>query len=251
MIRRAALPVLLAFALSPFAGCSEEPAPPPPRKPPKIEAPKEKPPEMPAEKPAEKAPDVSMPKKANPDLDPSAAIFKKQAPAEYRVRFTTTKGEFDVKVTRDWAPNGADRFYALVKSGFYDDTRFFRVVPDFMVQFGINGDPAVAAKWQNASIPDDPVKESNARGTITFATRGKDSRTTQVFINFKKSGNTFLDGQGFSPFGKVIEGMEIVDGINAEYREAPQQPTIQKSGNAYLDAEFPNLDKIKKARILD
>jgi peptidyl-prolyl cis-trans isomerase A (cyclophilin A) len=248
MIRRAALPVLLAFALAPFTGCSEDPPPPPPRKKvePKMEAPKEKPPEKPAE-----TPDASVPKKVNPDLDPSNPVFKQQAPAEFRVRFTTTKGEFDVKVTREWAPHGADHFYALVKTGFYNDTRFFRVVPGFMVQFGINGDPRVSAKLSEASIPDDPVKQSNTRGMVTFAKKNTpNSRSTQIFVSFKDK-NAFLDSQGFAPFGTVTEGMEIVDSINADYREAPQQPTIQSSGNAYLDAEFPNLDKIKSAKILE
>ena len=245
MILRGALAILLAaFSFAPLAGCSEDPPPPPPRKKaePKMEAPKEKPPEKPA--------DVSPPKKTNPDLDTSNPIFKKQAPAEYRVRFTTTKGEFDVKVTRDWSPSGADRFYALVQCGFYDDTRFFRVVPKFMVQWGMNGDPAVTAKFAEFKIPDDPVKQSNVRGTICYAKPNTpNSRSTQVFINFKD--NSPLDADGFSAFGTVTKGMEVVDSINAESRELPNQNKIRQSGNAYLDAEFPNLDRIKTARILE
>lgn len=178
--------------------------------------------------------------------DPSKLTAK--APATFLAKFDTTKGTFTVEVTRSLAPNGADRFYNLVKSGYFKDTACFRVVPHFMVQFGIHGDPAVSAKWREADIPDDPVKGSNTRGTITFATAGPNTRTTQLFINF--ADNAFLDGQGFSPFGKVTSGMDVVDKINAEYGENPNQGRIQMEGNAYLKKEFPNLDYIKSATII-
>src|SRR3954451_13649247 len=165
----------------------------------KKEAPKE-------EKKAEATPDFSDPSK-----------LTEKAPDTFKVRFDTTKGAFTVEVTRSLAPNGADRFYNLVRSGYFKDTAFFRVVPGFMVQFGIHGDPAVSAKWRPASIPDDPVKGSNTRGTLTFATAGPNTRTTQLFVNF--GNNTRLDGMGFSQFGKVSEGMDVVDKINGEYGE--------------------------------
>lgn len=174
-------------------------------------------------------------------------------PETYQVKFDTSKGVVIIEVHRDWAPIGAARFYDSVKAGFYDDTRFFRVVPDFMVQFGINGDPKVQSKWRDAKIKDDAPKgknkQSNKRGFITFATSGPNSRTTQVFINFKT--NAFLDGQGFTPFGEVIKGMEIVDKINSEYGERPDQGSIQSQGNAYLNKKFPNLDFINKATIVE
>jgi peptidyl-prolyl cis-trans isomerase A (cyclophilin A) len=175
------------------------------------------------------------------------ASLKEQAPATYKARFDTSAGAFVVTVTRAWAPNGADRFYNLVKNGFFDGTRFFRVVPNFMVQWGIQGDPDVQRNWANANIPDDPVKQTNNRGFITFATRGPNTRTTQVFINFKS--NAFLDKQGFAPFGEVTEGMAVVDKINAEYGENPNQGSIQSQGNAYLNKQFPNLTFVKKATI--
>lgn len=167
----------------------------------------------------------------------------------YKVRFETSKGDFVVEVHPEWAPQGADRFRTLIESGFYDQVRFFRVVPDFMVQFGINGDPDVQTLWRNRSMPDDRVKQSNKRGTITFATSGPNSRTTQVFINYKN--NYGLDRQGFSPFGEVVEGMDVVDSINSEYREKPDQGQIQSRGNEYLNKVFPNLDYIKSAKIVE
>jgi peptidyl-prolyl cis-trans isomerase A (cyclophilin A) len=175
------------------------------------------------------------------------AAMKEKAPDTYKARFETSAGVFTIEVHRDWAPLGADRFYNLVKNGFYDDGRFFRVVPNFMVQFGINGTPSVATIWRNQTLADDPVKESNKRGYITFATAGPNSRTTQVFINFKDNGG--LDKQGFAPFGEVIQGMDVVDKINAQYREQPQQGRIQTEGNAYLNQEFSKLDYVKKATI--
>jgi peptidyl-prolyl cis-trans isomerase A (cyclophilin A) len=181
------------------------------------------------------------------------AGLKEKAPDTYKVDFDTSKGKFVIEVTRAWAPNGADRFYNLVKSGFYNDTRFFRVISGFMVQFGIHGDPAVSAPWRMARIPDDPVKESNKRGYITFATAGPNTRTTQVFINFRD--NAGLDGQGFAPFGRVISGMDVVDGLYAGYGEGapsgrgPNQAQLQSEGNAYLAKSFPQMDYIKTATI--
>ena len=178
--------------------------------------------------------------------DPAKLTAK--APETFKAQFDTTKGKFTIEVTRSLAPNGADRFYNLVKSGYFTDIAFFRVIPGFMCQFGIHGDPAVSAKWREANIADDAVKGSNTRGTITFATAGPNTRTTQLFINF--GDNTFLDGQGFSPFGKVISGMDVVDKINSEYRETPNQGQIQMEGNAYLKQGFSNLDYIKSATIV-
>lgn len=182
------------------------------------------------------------------------AALKAQAPATYKVKFDTSAGEFVVQVTREWAPNGADRFYNLVRSGFYDDTRFFRAIAGFMVQWGIHGDPAVSAAWRNARIAVDPVKQSNKRGFITYAMGASpDTRTTQVFINFRN--NTNLDAMGFAPFGEVVSGMEVVDKINTMYGEGaprgkgPEQGRIQSEGNAYLMKNFAKLDYIRKATI--
>jgi peptidyl-prolyl cis-trans isomerase A (cyclophilin A) len=175
------------------------------------------------------------------------ASLTEQAPANYKAAFDTSAGKFVVDVHRAWAPKGADRFYNLVKNGFFDDTRFFRVVPNFMVQFGLNGDPAIQSNWANANITDDPVKQSNKKGYVTFATRGKDTRTTQVFINFKDNG--FLDSQGFAPFGEVASGMDVVEKITDQYGEKPNQGSIQSQGNTYLKAQFPKLDYVKKATI--
>jgi len=187
------------------------------------------------------------PKAAAPSFnDPSK--LKEKAPDTYKAEFETTKGKFAIEVTRSLAPNGADRFYNLVRSGYFTDLAFFRVVPGFMGQFGIHGDPAVSGKWRAANISDDPVKTSNKRGSITFATAGTNTRTTQLFINF--ADNAFLDGQGFSPFGKVAEGMDVVDKINSESGERPDQGAIQTQGNVYLKKSFPNLDYIKSAKIV-
>ena len=174
------------------------------------------------------------------------AALKDVAPAEYRAIFDTSAGPFVVLVHRAWAPRAADRFYNLVKYGFFDDCRFFRVVPRFMAQFGINGDPAVQRPWRMANLTDEPSKESNKRGTIAFAKAGPNTRTTQVFINFRD--NTQLDTD-FPPFGEVVSGMDAVDKINAEYREQPEQGEIQQRGNAYLIKEFPRLDYVKNATI--
>jgi peptidyl-prolyl cis-trans isomerase A (cyclophilin A) len=167
---------------------------------------------------------------------------------KYRVKFETSKGGFVVEVTKDFAPRGAARFYKAVEAGFYDGCRFFRVVPGFVVQWGINGDPEVQKKWRTRPILDEPVRMSNTKGTITFAKGGPDSRTTQVFINLKD--NSRLDGDGFPAFGRVISGMQVVESINPEYGERPDQGRIQKDGNEYLNESYPRLDYIKKATIL-
>jgi peptidyl-prolyl cis-trans isomerase A (cyclophilin A) len=184
----------------------------------------------------------------NPLTNPSAPEMNQTAPDVYRVKFETSTGDVEIEVTRAWSPRGADRFYNLVTHGWFDEGRFFRVVPKFMVQFGINGDPAISKWWRNARIADDSATQSNKRGTITFATSGVDSRTTQVFINFVD--NTFLDKQGFTPFGRVVSGMDVVDRINPSYREQPVQGLIQQQGNTYLQTNFPQLDYIKKATIV-
>jgi peptidyl-prolyl cis-trans isomerase A (cyclophilin A) len=181
------------------------------------------------------------------------AAFREQAPPTYRVDFDTSKGSFVVEVHRDWAPNGADRFYNLVKNGFYDNARFFRVVEGFMVQFGINGDPKVSTAWHDARIKDDPVRISNKRTFVTFATAGPNTRTTQVFINFGDNHN--LDGMGFAPFGQVVSGMKVVDALYSGYGEGapqgrgPEQGRLQAEGNQYLARDFANLDYIKKATL--
>jgi peptidyl-prolyl cis-trans isomerase A (cyclophilin A) len=182
------------------------------------------------------------------------ALLNDTAPATYKVKFDTSAGAFVVEVHRDWAPHGADRFYNLVRNRFYDNARFFRVVPKFMVQFGINGDPTVSAAWRNARIPVDQVVKSNTRGFITYAMGGTpDTRTTQVFINFQD--NSRLDASGFAPFGEVISGMAVVDKIFSEYGEAaprgkgPDQGRIQAEGNAYLMKDFASLDYIRTAAI--
>jgi len=181
------------------------------------------------------------------------AALTAQAPANFKVNFDTSKGKFVVDVHRDWAPNGADRLFNLVSNGFYDDCRFFRVVEGFMVQFGINGNPAIQSAWKNADLKDDPPKQSNKRGTVTFATAGPNSRTTQLFISF--GDNSGLDKQGFTPVGEVTSGMDIVDALYKGYGEGaprgkgPEQGKIQSEGNAYLNKEFPKLDYIKTATI--
>ena len=181
------------------------------------------------------------------------AALREQAPAVYRVDFDTSKGPFVIEVHRDWAPIGADRFYNLVKNGFYDNARFFRVIEDFMVQFGINGDPKISAVWRNARIKDDPVRISNKRTFVTFATAGPNTRTTQVFINYGDNHN--LDSQGFAPFGQVVSGMKVVDSLYSGYGEGapqglgPEQGRVQAEGNAYLAREFGKLDYIRKATI--
>jgi cyclophilin family peptidyl-prolyl cis-trans isomerase len=183
--------------------------------------------------------------------DPSS--LNEKAPDVYKAKFDTSKGTFVIEVHRDWSPNGADRFYNLVKNGFFNDARFFRVIDGFMVQFGISGNPDLSAVWREARIPDDPVKQSNTRGMVSFATAGPGTRTTQVFINF--GDNAGLDGQGFSPFGQVVSGMDVVDSFFKGYGEGaprgqgPDQGRVQTEGNAYLMTDFPKLDYVKKATI--
>ncbi len=177
-----------------------------------------------------------------------------KAPEVYEVKFETTKGDFVVKVTRAWAPNGADRFYNLVKHGYYNGAAFFRVLDGFMAQFGINASPQVNAQWQVAAIKDDPVKKSNIRGFITYAMGGPNTRTTQLFINY--ANNARLDADGFSPFGQVTEGMSVVDKLYGGYGEGapngrgPRQDLVQSRGSAYLEKEFPKLDTIKSATLI-
>jgi peptidyl-prolyl cis-trans isomerase A (cyclophilin A) len=170
-----------------------------------------------------------------------------------RVRFETSKGDVILEVHKDWAPLGAERFLKLVQAGFYDNARFFRTIPGFMVQFGIAADPKVQAPWRMSPIQDDPVTQSNSRGKVTFATSGPGSRTTQVFINLVD--NARLDSTGFAPFAEVVSGMEVVDQFYSGYGEGypngngPRQDLIQTQGNAYLEKDFPRLDFIKKASI--
>lgn len=190
----------------------------------------------------------------NPLLYPQAPDMNVQAPDTYRARFETSAGDFVIEVHRAWAPIGADRFYNLVRNGYYDDARFYRVIEGFMAQFGMNADPLVTAQWRVATLQDDPVTESNTRGRITFAMSSlPNSRTTQVFINFGDNSN--LDDMGFAPFGEVVEGMEVVDALYSGYGEGaprgagPDQGQIQGYGNEYLERDFPELDYVVHATI--
>jgi len=191
---------------------------------------------------------------AVPDFhNPADPAFATQAPDSFRARFSTTKGDFVIAVHRAWAPLGADRFYNLVRSGYYDRVRFFRVLPGFMAQFGIHGDTAVTTAWRERRIADDPVRRTNGRGMVTFATAGPGTRTTQIFINYVN--NDRLDGMGFAPFGEVVEGMEVVDALYGEYGEGaprgrgPDQFRLNVEGEKYLARQFPRLDKITKATV--
>lgn len=176
------------------------------------------------------------------------------APDVFQARFVTSKGDFLIEVHRDWSPQGADRFYNLVSNGFYDDVRFFRVVAGFMAQFGIHGDSAVAAAWRGSRIEDDPVMQSNTRGLVSYAMGGPSTRTTQVFINYID--NSRLDDMGFSPFGEVVEGMDVVDQLYSDYGDGPPRGTgpnqglIQSRGNDYLNESFPDLDFVVRATIV-
>lgn len=193
----------------------------------------------------------------NPLLHPEKA--KLEAPAVFKVDVETSKGHFTMEVHRDWAPVGADRFYNLVKLGFYDDAFFFRVVRTprpFMAQVGFNADPAVTAAWREATIVDDPVKQANTRGMVSFAkTNAPNSRTTQFFINY--ADNKYLDGYGFAPFAKIVSGMDIVDSLYSGYGEGapqghgPSQARIAREGNSYLKKEFPKLDRIIGMKIVE
>jgi len=176
------------------------------------------------------------------------AELKAKAPNVFDVKFTTTKGDFIVQVNRAWAPIGADRFYNLVKHGFFTGAPFFRVVPGFIIQFGLSGDPAVNRAWHNADIKDDPVTQSNKPGTITFATAGPNTRTTQLFINFGDNGG--LDGQGFAPFGTVTSGMDVVKSLYSGYGEQPNQGSITNQGKVYIEKNFPKIDSIKSATVI-
>jgi peptidyl-prolyl cis-trans isomerase A (cyclophilin A) len=173
---------------------------------------------------------------ASPSLLRPASL-NAQAPATYKAKFTTTKGDFVVEVTRKWAPIGADRFYNLVKNGFFNDAAFFRVLPGFVVQFGLPASPAVSKAWYRATLKDDPVRQSNLPGTIVFATAGPSTRTTQLFINL--GNNARLDSDGFAPFGRIIEGMQVVSSVYSGYGERPDQGAIMNQGKAYLDKNFP------------
>jgi peptidyl-prolyl cis-trans isomerase A (cyclophilin A) len=179
------------------------------------------------------------------------ALLKEKAPDVYKVKFTTSRGEFTMVVTRAWAPLGADRFYNLVKHHFYDNASVFRVVPGFVAQFGISSYPGVTAAWQKTEIRDDPVTQSNKKGYVTFATAGPNTRTTQVFINLKD--NSALDSRGFAPFATIdAEGMKVVDMFYDQYGDAGiDQGQIEKQGKVYLDKSFPKLDTIKTTVITD
>jgi peptidyl-prolyl cis-trans isomerase A (cyclophilin A) len=179
------------------------------------------------------------------------ALLKDQAPATYQVKFDTTRGEFTVTVTRSWSPLGADRFYNLVKHHYFDNARFFRVLPNFVVQFGLSANPAVNAAWEKATIKDDPRSQSNRRGTLVFATAGPNTRTTQLFINLKDNGSS-LDSQGFTPFGQVDgDGMKVVEMLYDQYGESAgmDQENISKGGEKFIATHWPKLDTIKSATL--
>lgn len=185
-------------------------------------------------------------------LDTAAAHWSLPAPAVYRVRVETTKGPFVLEITRAWAPRGADRFYQLVTAGYFDDTRFSRVVPKFIAQFGVSGDSAINARWAGRTFPDDSVRQSNVRGTIAFAMTGPNARTTQLFVSVVD--NSRLDVQGFAPIGRVVQGMNVVDSLYSGYGEnsgggvrAGKQAALMNGGNAYADREFPKLDHLIRA----
>jgi len=183
------------------------------------------------------------------------AMLSAQAPPDFRVRLETSKGAIVIAVHRDWAPHGADRFYELVTSRYYDDSRFFRVVKGQWAQFGINGDPRVATMWRSRTIPDDPNKASVVRGRVAFAFKDPNGRTTQVYISLRD--NSAQDTQGFAPFGEVVEGMDVADALNSEYGEnsgggirAGRQDPLFEGGNAFLDREYPRLDRIIRASLV-
>jgi peptidyl-prolyl cis-trans isomerase A (cyclophilin A) len=191
---------------------------------------------------------------------PAQAAFhpgpQESAPATFQVRLDTTKGAITIDVHRGWAPRGADRFYELVTARYFDDNRFFRVVKGQWAQFGINGDPAVAERWRTRTIPDDPRGQSNVRGMVAFAFAEPNARTTQVYIALKDLSDP-QDAQGFVPFGRVVEGMDVADALNSEYGEssgsgirAGKQQPLFGGGNAYLDREFPRLDRLVRAVVM-
>jgi peptidyl-prolyl cis-trans isomerase A (cyclophilin A) len=186
-------------------------------------------------------------KAPEPTAKKEEAPTASKIPATFKVKFDTTKGPFIVEVTREWAPIGAERFYELVQDKYFDDCGFFRVVPNFVVQFGLAADPAKTKKW-DTRINDDPVIRTNRTGTLVFATAGPNTRTTQLFINLRS--NQSLDSDGFAPFGAIVKGMNVVESLYKGYGERPDQGAIQMQGNAYLKANFPNLDYVKTARIM-
>ena len=189
---------------------------------------------------------MSAPAQTNKLTDPSK--LTEAAPDVFRARFDTSKGAFVVEAHREWAPIGADRFYNLVKNGFYDGTRFFRVRPGFMAQFGLHGDPEVQSAWRTANLRDEKPVQSNTRGKVSFTQESApNTRFTMVFISY--ADNSYLDASGFAPFGEVVSGMPVVEKLNGEYGNTPDQRRILREGNAYLTAEFPRLDVIKKATI--
>ena len=188
-------------------------------------------------------------------MEPASAEMNEPAPPVFRVRFETSKGDFVVEVHRAWAPRGADRFYNLVRHGFYDDQRFFRVRAGYIAQFGLSGDPAVTSAWKHATIPDDPVLRGNTRGSLAYAMTGPNTRSTQVYVNL--TDNSHLDAQGFAPFGEVVSGIDVIDRLYAGYGESAgggmrggKQGRIEAGGNAYLMREFPRLDYIRRAVLL-
>lgn len=202
----------------------------------------------------EKTPPVPPAEATVPTPPPTSPPADAASPDSFRVKFATSKGDFTVDVNRAWAPKGADRFYRLVTEGYFKDVRFFRVLPGFMAQFGLSGNPALNAKMDTLRIADDPVTQSNKRGMLTFATAGPNTRTNQFFINFKD--NAMLDAQGFAPFGRVVDGMKVVDALYSGYGEGapngpgPDQESIRNKGNEYLQRGFPKLDYIKSATIV-
>ena len=188
-------------------------------------------------------------------LNPRHKLWSERSPEVFHARLETSKGNLVIEVHRDWAPRGSDRFYNLVRAGFFDNSRFFRVRPGFIAQFGIPGDPLIASAWRTEAIPDDPVRQSNTRGSIAYAMTGPNTRTTQLYINLSE--NSRLDPDGFAPLGRVIDGMDVADRLYAGYGEEAgggmrggKQGRIFEGGNAYLDREFPNLDKLIRATIV-
>ncbi len=240
---------LAAAAMLMAAGCSSKPEPPketpaPAVTPPPAETPKETPPPAPETK---KAPEPEKKAETKKPEAKKAAPLGNTAPAEFQVKMTTTAGTITLAVHKAWAPIGAQRFYELVKSGYYDNTGFFRVVPNFVVQFGLAADPAITKKWDK-KIQDDPVTHTNKTGSLVFATAGPNTRTTQLFINLKS--NQFLDSQGFAPFAEVTDGMDVVTKIYAGYGEQPNQHDIETQGDAYVKSKFPEMTMIKTAKIV-
>jgi len=189
-------------------------------------------------------------------LNPENKEWQKEAPEKFNVQFSTTKGDFVLEIHKSWAPTGVNRFYNLVRLGFFDDSRFYRVREGYIVQFGIPGNPSIAQVWEKDDIVDDPVMESNLKGYIAYAMTGPDTRTTQLFINYKD--NVHLDEQGFAPLGQVVEGMDVVEQLYSGYDEnagggmrGGKQGKIFSEGNAHLDKDFPKLDKLIKAEIVE